>query len=138
MLIKMKTFDEKILKPLRASLLVRESELIGKIGEARESNISAADAIGIAATDVKDFEDLASIQERTTLIDAEEKRDRSELENVRAALDRHKDGSYGICIDCAQPVSLQRMTAIPEAARCVKCQTQFELRTEVTIKSWLY
>jgi DnaK suppressor protein len=130
MLIKMKTFDEKTLKALKASLLARESELIGEIGEARESDISAADAIGIAATDIKDFKDQASSQERTTLIYAEVQRDRRELKNILAAMARLKDGSYGICIDCVKPIDLKRLTAIPEAARCVMCQTQFELRAD--------
>ena len=124
----MNTFDEKTLKPLCACLLVREIELLGEISAAREADIAAANAIGIAATDVNDLEDQASSQERTTLQDAEVQRDRNELADVRAALARLNDGTYGTCIDCAQPIDLLRLTAIPAAARCMACQTQFESR----------
>jgi DnaK suppressor protein len=126
--IDMNTFDKKILKPLYAGLLIRESELIGEISAAREADIAAANAIGIAATDVDDLKDQASNRERTTLRDAEAQRDRNELADVRAALARVNDGTYGICIDCAQPIDLLRLTAIPAAARCMACQTQFESR----------
>jgi DnaK suppressor protein len=124
----MNIFDENILTPLRASLLVRENELVGEISAAREADIAAANAIGIAATDVNDLKDQASNRERTTLQDAEVQRDRNELADVRAALARVNDGTYGICIDCAQPIDLLRLTVIPAAARCMACQAQFESR----------
>lgn len=124
----MNIFDENTLTPLRAGLLVRESELVGEISAAREADIAAANAIGIAATDVNDLKDQASNRERTALRDAEVQRDRNELADVRSALARLNDGTYGICIDCAQRIDLQRLTAIPAAARCMACQTQFESR----------
>ena len=124
----MNTFDEKALKPLYACLLVREGELVGEISAARKADIAAANAIGIAATDVNDLKDQASDRERTTLQDAEVQRDRNELADVRAALARLNDGTYGICIDCEKPIDFLRLTAIPAAARCMACQTQFESR----------
>jgi DnaK suppressor protein len=122
----MNTFNEKTFEPLRACLLARESELLGEIGAAREADIAAATALGIAATDVNDLEDQASKQERTTLLDAEVQRDRKELADVVSALARMNDGTYGTCVDCSKPIELQRLTAIPAAARCMVCQMQFE------------
>jgi len=127
-LIGMTTFDEKTLKPLRAALTSREAELIDEISAAREADIAMADAKGIATTDVGDMKDQASSQERTALKDAEVQRDRDELADVRAALARFNAGNYGICIDCAKPIDATRLTAIPAAARCMACQTQFEAR----------
>ena len=98
-LIDMNTFDEKTLKPLRAALLVRQSELLSEIGAARQADIAAANAIGIAATDVNDLKDQAGSRERTTLQDAEVQRDRNELADVRAARARLHEGIYGTCID---------------------------------------
>lgn len=122
------TSTENSFKPLRAWLLAREAELVAEIGSAREAAIDAAAATGIGATDVNDLEDQASKRERTTLQDAEVRRDRTELADVRAALARFNDGTYGTCIDCAQPIDLQRLAAAPSAARCIVCQTQFESR----------
>ena len=124
----MTTFDEKTLKPLRAALTAREAELVGEITAAREADIAAANAIGVATTDVNDFKDQASSQERAALQDAEVQRDRNELADVRAALARLNVGTYGICIDCAKTIDLPRLTAISAAARCMACQTQLEAR----------
>ena len=127
--VNMNIFDENTLRPLRSGLLVRESELVGEIDAAREADIAAASAIAVAATDVNDLKDQASDRERTTLRDAEGQRDHNELADVRAALARLGVGTYGICIDCEQPIDLSRLTAVPEAARCMACQTQFESRS---------
>ncbi|WP_157648711.1 TraR/DksA family transcriptional regulator [Thiobacillus denitrificans] len=134
---RMNTSTENPFTPLRAWLLARETELLAEIGAAREAAIDAAAATGIAATDVNDLEDQASKRERTTLQDAEVQRDRKELADVRAALVRLNDGTYGTCIDCAQPIDLQRLAATPSAARCIVCQTQFESRaipSEITTR----
>jgi RNA polymerase-binding protein DksA len=47
---------------------------------------------------------------------------------VKAALARIEDGSYGTCVDCGQPISETRLQVRPEAARCVQCQTKAEAR----------
>ena len=122
----MNTLDENTLQPLRVWLLGRESELLAEIGAEREADVAAAAATGIAATDVNDLEDQASKRERTTLQDAEVQRDHNELGDVRAALVRLSNGSYGTCVDCAQPIDLERLAAIPAAARCMACQTHLE------------
>ena len=44
------------------------------------------------------------------------------LLQVRAALRRIRDGSYGTCIDCESAISPKRLTAVPSAPRCIQCQ----------------
>ena len=48
------------------------------------------------------------------------------LNEVKAALIRIHDGSFGTCMDCDEPISLKRLTAVPWAARCIHCQDAFE------------
>jgi len=43
-------------------------------------------------------------------------------EDVDRALARLVNGSYGTCEDCSQPISLERLRALPEAAKCMRCQ----------------
>jgi RNA polymerase-binding transcription factor len=43
---------------------------------------------------------------------------------VTAALARLTAGTYGKCVDCANPVPEGRLEARPEAARCVSCQSK--------------
>ncbi|MET7463056.1 TraR/DksA C4-type zinc finger protein [Nonomuraea sp. NPDC005501] len=47
---------------------------------------------------------------------------------VLDALKRLDDGTYGRCVDCAEPVPEGRLEARPEAARCVQCQGRRERR----------
>ncbi len=35
-------------------------------------------------------------------------------------------GQYGICLDCGEPIPLQRLTAKLSALRCLACQKEWE------------
>jgi DnaK suppressor protein len=49
-------------------------------------------------------------------------RDSRLLLQVRAALLRIHDGSFGICIECESAISPKRLLAVPSAPRCIQCQ----------------
>lgn len=124
-LMAMNMLDKTTLKSLKTLLLGRETELLAEIDSRQKAGEAATSA---DMREVNDLEDQASMRERTTMQDAEVERDRNELADVRAALVRLTDGTYGTCIDCGQPIDLQRLLAMPAAARCMICQTQFEAR----------
>ena len=44
------------------------------------------------------------------------------LRNVRGALARMVDGSYGTCLHCDEEISQKRLNAVPWTAYCIKCQ----------------
>lgn len=44
------------------------------------------------------------------------------LRNVRAALARIADGSYGVCLHCEEDIKPKRLDAVPWAAYCISCQ----------------
>ena len=48
------------------------------------------------------------------------------MRELRAALHRVDDGSYGLCIDCEEPIAPRRLAAVPWAARCLPCQEDAE------------
>jgi DnaK suppressor protein len=52
----------------------------------------------------------------------------SELADVDSALARMRDGTYGVCIDCGEPIAPARLRAYPMANRCIECQQAFEAR----------
>ncbi len=41
---------------------------------------------------------------------------------VRAALRRMDEGTFGICVHCDEEISPKRLQAVPWAAYCLKCQ----------------
>lgn len=49
-----------------------------------------------------------------------------EVRQVEAALLRIGNGSYGFCIDCDDPIAVERLQAYPSAQRCLRCQAYYE------------
>lgn len=48
------------------------------------------------------------------------------MRDIEAALQRVKNGSYGVCIDCGDDVAFARLQAYPTAKRCIVCQEKRE------------
>jgi len=44
------------------------------------------------------------------------------LRNVRGALRRIKEGSFGVCAHCEEEISPKRLAAVPWTAYCIQCQ----------------
>lgn len=51
-----------------------------------------------------------------------------EYNRITRALDMIEDGTYGICVDCHEPISEKRLKSYPNAARCILCQELHEER----------
>jgi DnaK suppressor protein len=49
-----------------------------------------------------------------------------EYSNIVAALDAIENGTYGICQECGQPISENRLKYNPNARRCIACQEKAE------------
>ena len=48
------------------------------------------------------------------------------LREVRAAMVRIEDGSYGVCESCEEAITPGRLDAVPWARYCVQCQDSIE------------
>jgi DnaK suppressor protein len=49
-------------------------------------------------------------------------RDSIALRNVKGALARVADGSYGVCLHCDEEIKTKRLDAVPWTKYCIKCQ----------------
>lgn len=49
-----------------------------------------------------------------------------DLAGLEAARGRLKSGTYGICVDCADPIDFKRLQLNPAAVRCAACQAERE------------
>jgi DnaK suppressor protein len=47
---------------------------------------------------------------------------RENLRDIEAALAKIEKGTYGICERCGEPISPERLEAIPHARLCVRCK----------------
>lgn len=43
-------------------------------------------------------------------------------EAIKDAINRFRDGTYGVCWECQGDIPLERLEAIPWAALCTRCQ----------------
>ena len=71
------------------------------------------------APDALDEVQFAAARELTT---RSLERESGLLQDVRLALDRIAEGTYGICLNCDGEISHKRLHAIPWATLCIKCQ----------------
>lgn len=52
------------------------------------------------------------------------------LRNVRGALRRIEDGSFGTCAHCEEDISPKRLNAVPWTSLCIQCQEQVDRNRE--------
>lgn len=50
------------------------------------------------------------------------------LQSVDEALQRIENGTYGYCVDCGQPISRERLEALPTATLCLADKEKREKR----------
>jgi DnaK suppressor protein len=62
-------------------------------------------------------------------------RDSSLLRDVKAALRRIHDGSFGNCSDCDWAINPKRLAAVPWALRCIECQEAADSDGQQTAES---
>jgi DnaK suppressor protein len=55
-------------------------------------------------------------------------RDSNLLRQIRRAQSRIANGTYGVCLHCEEDILPKRMSALPWAAYCVKCQERIDRR----------
>jgi RNA polymerase-binding transcription factor DksA len=97
------------LSMLRALLLC---ELVAQLEQADNHRAASADMEGQT--------DVDSVFERE-LADASAARADEAVNDIRHALTRLEDGTYGICERCSAAVPLERLEIIPHARSCVAC-----------------
>jgi RNA polymerase-binding transcription factor DksA len=106
------------LSTLQADTL--RSMLLVEIGE--QAAQFAQHAATLAALTASSSEDTTGGLDRA-LAALRAYRAREAIEEIEAALVRIEDGGYGTCCSCDQPISFERLEAIPQARSCAACAT---------------
>jgi DnaK suppressor protein len=75
----------------------------------------------VVETSAEEVENVQLAGERDMAISKLD-REATLLNDVREALERISDGSYGICMNCEREISRGRLNAVPWAAYCIRCQ----------------
>lgn len=115
------------LHKMRERLEAKRDELQTEIADLTEAHPTPVDPVE-ANEGSQEFEDTAvdfleTQQEQSLLVN-----EQALLTEVQDALKRIDEGTYGLCVNCGQPIPEKRLEAIPWAARDVKCEAQLEQR----------
>lgn len=115
------TLDEPTRQKLATALRARRDgflrEALGAEAEIAELDEQATES---------ELEERSQQDRSLRLLDRLDERGRRGVEAVTMALDRLAEGTYGLCVDCGEPIPPARLEALPETERCVPCAEAFE------------
>jgi RNA polymerase-binding transcription factor len=70
----------------------------------------------------RDEGDRANFSQSKEMAFRQRAQERGLLMLVEAALSRISSGSFGICLNCEQDISINRLNAVPWSRYCITCQ----------------
>jgi DnaK suppressor protein len=112
------------LKYFRKMLNERIDELIKGAGKTVSEMASEEEVFA-------DPNDRASQESERNLELRIRERERKLIFKMREALQRIEEGTFGICEECEEPISLRRLKARPVTTLCIECKTREEKRQKM-------
>jgi DnaK suppressor protein len=118
---------------MKKRLEEKQAELLANIGGLTEAHPTPVDPVEAneGAPDPEEVAVDATELEQEQSIGANEQ---ALLTEVRAALKRIEDGTYGQCVVCGRPIPEKRLEAIPWAAFDVEHEAALEQRNLVDVE----
>lgn len=108
------------LEAFQEMLECMRAETVHSLGRAKEEGRSLVEASGgdMGECSTTNFSRELAFQQST--------RKRQALQNIEAALQRIREGTFGRCMSCEGDIQIARLRAMPFSAYCRDCQEQFE------------
>ncbi|HHH44145.1 MAG TPA: TraR/DksA family transcriptional regulator [Gammaproteobacteria bacterium] len=72
----------------------------------------------------KDFAEQVTQGENDDVLKSLDNEARVVVQQIDAALLRIRDGTYGLCRVCGEPIARERLEAVPYTATCIDCAEQ--------------
>ena len=69
----------------------------------------------------RDWTDRASEKENEEVLERLNASERDEIAQIRAALVRIREGTYGECAQCGDPIAPKRLEVLPYTNTCIEC-----------------
>ena len=104
--------------------LTRTAERIRQMGGA-SSSVNTMNALG-DTSQLADEVDVIQINEDREMNFATRSLLVERANRLAEALERLRDGEYGICQECEEAIAPARLIAMPEVMTCVRCQDRLE------------
>jgi len=113
--------DKKILKELKQKLLAGKARLekeLGIIG--KPTGIPGDYKTKFEEIGSESDENASEVEEYVDNLALEDNLEK-QLEGFDKALEKMKNGTYGICKECGGEINIERLKIHPSAKRCMKC-----------------
>ena len=104
---------------LHKNLVARRDELRKRLGGDLK-DLKSGDVVGDAADAAFD---AGSGEVNSQLAQLESR----ELHKIERAIQRLKQGTYGVCEGCARKIPVSRLNALPFSTTCIECQREMEM-----------
>ena len=108
------------LKKFRDMLEVRRQEIIKRAQQTLDEDMA------LDANDLPDEMDLASSEYLQSFQFRLRGREKAFLDKIGKAIDKIDKGTFGVCDDCAEKISVKRLEARPETTLCIRCKEDQE------------
>lgn len=123
-----RAFTQDELQYFKQLLLERRSELLRELEDFKNGDAASTmkDAAGENSSYAFHMADLGSdTMEREKAFYFATREGRL-LYHLDQALERVEGGTYGFCHNCGQPISRERLEAVPHARLCITCKANEE------------
>ena len=111
---------KKDLKRFREILLNKKSALL------RNAKRTLSEDMSLDTDDLPDEMDMASSEYLQSFTFRLRGREKTFLKKIDYALAKIENGTFGICENCEEEVSLKRLDARPETTLCIRCKEDQE------------
>ena len=108
------------LKKFKTLLVEKRDEIVKKAKQTLEEDMT------LDANDLPDEMDLASSEYLQSFTFRLRGREKSFLDKITKALAKIEDGTFGVCEECGEEISVKRLEARPETTLCIKCKEDQE------------
>ncbi|HLY09069.1 MAG TPA: TraR/DksA family transcriptional regulator [Planctomycetota bacterium] len=115
-----KGFSARELARYEDLLLDRRHRLLDDLQTLEKADANGAGEIPPTSSHLAD---LGSDREASDISLGRRESESTEIQEIDDALDRIRDGSFGLCEDCSRLISNGRLQAIPYARLCLSCKT---------------
>jgi RNA polymerase-binding protein DksA len=119
------------IKQFRQLLITERAKLADEIKTiAREASTSPRDASGDLSAYTVHMADMAADTYDRELSMNLVSSEQEILYQIDDALKRLDEGTFGICLQCSQPIAMSRLKAVPYASMCIACQRAKEQQSK--------
>ena len=108
------------LKKFKSLLTEKRDEILKKAKLTLEQDMT------LDTDDLPDEMDLASSEYLQSFTFRLRGREKSFLDKIDKALVKIEDGSFGVCEECSEEISVKRLEARPETTLCIRCKEDQE------------